>query len=388
MKSNLKNPGLSLTFSIKVSMLLIITACRIIGSDGDSVDGDYSINCVSDIVCTNAVSDDWVYLGLGEEAVQTIAINPCNSAHILAGTAQSFSSDIQGKIFRSIDCGESWEQVWEGGSVSQVVFDHQDPDIVYASPHGMIRSMDGGESWSIIDEGLAPHMSFTQRVLGVAVDPRDTRRVYASIGGFGAGWLFYTDDRGNSWEPIPGKGDFDRDIDDNRYLNGDLPGPILIDPTNPDVLYISPLDIRLLLKSEDRGMSWNLLLKEDNAEIYPIVFSPDYSSIYAIVRSHGGLAEGGLFEYNLQDGETQLHPLPYDTDFAPQSMIISEKTNDLIIVVGLGIYYRENNEWYNYTGESITGWLLTLETRGNLLYTGARRTDSALNDGGIYVRLL
>lgn len=374
------------TFRIKPYLIVIIVftllnGCGVFGSDDDRV------VCNSDFVCTNAISADWTYLGLGNEAVQTIAINPCNSAHILAGTAQSFSSGIQGKIFRSIDCGESWDQVWEGGSVSDLAFDPKNPNIVYASPHGMIRSMDGGKNWSIIDNGLEPHLSFTQRVLSIAIDPEDTRRVYATTGGFGAGWLFYSDNRGNTWHPIPGRGDFQRDEDDNRYLNNDLPGPILIDPAIPDVLYISPLDIQLLLKSKDRGMSWNLLLKDDNAEIYPIVFSPDYSSIYAIVRSHGGLAEGGLFEYNLQDGETQLHPLPYDTDYVPQSMLISEKTNDLVIVVGLGIYYRENNKWYNFTSESLTGWLLTLETRGNLLYTGARSTSSTLNDGGIYVRL-
>lgn len=368
-------------FIILLILPLTIAGCGIFSSENDS------INCNPDFVCTNAVTDEWTYLGLGEEAVQTIAINPCNSAHILAGTAQDFSAGIQGKIFRSTNCGESWEQVWEGESVSQVVFDPQNPNIVYASPHGMIRSMNGGKTWTIIDEGLEAHLSFTQRVLSVAIDPQNPRRIYASTGGFGTGWLFYSDNRGNTWNPVPLADESGNEIADNRYLFNDLPGPILIDQANPEVLYISPFSIRLLLKSEDRGMSWNLLILEDDVPtLHHVAFGPDYSSIYGIVRSYGGLAEGGLFEYSLQNGQTHLHPLPYDTNFAPKAMLKSEKTNDLFIVVGLGIYYRENNEWYNYTGESITGWILTLETTGNLLYTGARRTDSTLNDGGIYVR--
>ncbi len=363
--------------------ILILGGCRELDIDNNSCKN-------KDFECTNAVSSEWTYLGLGEESVQTIAINPCNSSHILAGTAQDFSSGKQGKIFMSTNCGKNWELVWVGGTVSDLAFDPQNPNIVYASPHGMIRSMDGGSTWSNIDDGLESHLSFTQRVASIAIDPHDTRRVYAIIGGFGAGWLFYSDNRGNTWKPIPGKGDFERDDDDNRYLGNDMPGPILIDPANPDVLYISPLDIRLLLKSEDRGMSWNLLLKEDAPALRHITFNQDYTSIFSLVRrfdSLSGLFEGGLFEYNLQNGQTLIHPIPYDTDLTPQSIRISEKTNDLIIVLGLGIYFRKNNEWYNYTDQSITGWFLTLETKGNLLYTGARRTDSALNDGGIYVRL-
>lgn len=369
-------------FGLAITIFLM-ASCGLLGSNDDSSD------CNPDFVCTNAVSGDWTFLGLGEEAVQTIAINPCNSAHIIAGTAQDFSAGIQGKIFRSIDCGKSWEQVWEGGSVSKVVFDPQNPNIVYASPHGILRSMDWGESWHTIDEGLESHLSSTQRILGVAIDPRDSRRVYASIGGFGDGWLFYTDDRGNSWKPVPGKGDFERDIDDNRYLNNDLPGPILIDPVNPDILYIAPYDIRLLLKSEDRGMSWHLLVKKDAPTLRHIVFNQDSSSIYGLVRrfdSLGGLFEGGLFEYDLSNGETQLHPVTHEIDNKPQALVIFEAIEDLIVAEEKGIYYRENEEWYDYTGEVISGYPNSLKSFENLIYAGISPNNDSRTNGGIYVR--
>lgn len=366
-----------------IILLIFINGCSLFSKNDTTT-------CQSDFVCTNAISDEWTHLGLGEEAVQTIAINPCNSAHILAGTAQSFSSGIQGKIFRSIDCGESWDQVWEGGSVSDLAFDPKNPNIVYASPHGMIRSMDGGKNWSIIDNGLEPHLSFTQRVASIAIDPKDTRRVYATTGGYGAGWLFYSDNRGNTWHPIPGRGDFQRDEDDNRYLNNDLPGPILIDPANPDVLYISPLDIRLLLKSKDRGMSWNLLLKEDAPALRHITFSHDHASIYSLVRrfdSLGGLFEGGLFEYNFQNGQTQLHPVSYDSDEKPQALDVFSAIGGLVVATDNGIYYSENGEWHVYTGEIISGYPNALKAHHNLIYSGIMPNNEFRSNGGIYVRL-
>jgi len=370
-----------------ILLLLIIgiftTGCGIFGSD------DENINCNPELVCSNAVSNDWTYLGLGEEAVQTIAINPCNSAHILGGTAQSFSSGIQGKIFKSTDCGENWKQVWEGGSVSDLVFDPQNPNIVYASPHGMIRSMDGGKTWSIINDGLEPHLSFTQRVLSIAIDPQNTRRIYATTGGFGRGWLFYSDNRGGTWNPIPGKGDFEREGDDNRYLNSDLPGPVLFDPFNPEVLYISPLSLRLLLKSEDRGMSWNLLLKEDAPTLHHTTFSHDYSSLYATVRrfdSLGELFEGGVFEYNLQNGHTQLHPVSHDIDDKPQALEVFKAINELVVATENGIYYRDNDEWHVYIGEIISGYPIALKPHNKLIYSGIMPNNESRSNGGIYVR--
>jgi len=365
---------------------LFLASCGLFDSDSE----EDSINCRSDVVCTNAVSNDWTYLGLREEAVHTIAINPCNSAHIMAGTTQDFSAGIQGKIFKSTDCGENWKLVWVGGSVSDLAFDPKNPDIVYASPHGMIRSMDGGETWSIIDEGLKPHLSFTQRVASIAIDPQDTRRVYATTGGFGAGWLFYSDNRGDTWKPIPGRDDFEWDEDDNRFLDNDLPGPVLIDPTNPDMLYISPFDIRLLLKSQDRGMSWNLLLKEDAPTLHHITFSHDYNSIYAIVRrfdSLGGLFEGGLFEYNLQNGQVQIHAVSHDIDKKPQALEVFKAIDDLVVATENGIYYRENGEWHAYTGEFISGYPLALKSHEKLIYSGIMPNNNSRSNGGIYVRL-
>ncbi len=118
--------GFILILSIIISSSF--TGCNLL----DSTD---EVGCDPSFTCSIADSDKWTYLGLGSETILSIAVNPCNAGHILAGGRG---------IYRSTDCGESWEQVWESGMVTQIVYDPKNPDIVYANSRGMIRSMDGG----------------------------------------------------------------------------------------------------------------------------------------------------------------------------------------------------------------------------------------------------
>lgn len=148
------------------------------------------------IPCTNISSEEWVSLGLEDETVNAIAVHPDHTGIIYVGTAQSFSAGRQGKNFKSTDCGETWTQIWEGGSISEIVFDPENPSILYANPHGVIKSKDGGNTWVRKDEGLI--LDFETRVFTLAIDPINTNRVYAGTGGFGKGWLYYSRNGGDS----------------------------------------------------------------------------------------------------------------------------------------------------------------------------------------------
>jgi hypothetical protein len=340
------------------------------------------------VTCANAVIEEWTYLGLGDEIVQTIAINPGNSAHIMVGTSQDFSAGTQGKIFRSTDCGNTWQQVWEGGSVSRVVFDPKDPEIVYASPHGMIRSEDGGKTWAIIDEGLAPYLNFTQRVTSVAVDPQDPRRIYSSTAGFGAGWLFYSDNRGNNWHPVPGRGDLERNIDDNRALNNGIGSPILINPSNTDELFVSTSINFDFLQSMDRGNSWYRKAFHDSGNpVHPIVFDPSNTTIYGMVRHFEGYFEGGLFQYNLFDDTWDIRPVPDNLEYNTVALGFLASTGSLAVGYGGGVYIREaENSWVSITDNLSDGYVRSMHVYGDLIYVGLSPNNTTYDNGGLYVR--
>jgi len=89
-----------------------------------------------------AGDDSWTHLGLSDQRIKSLAVSGTN---IYAGTGA-------GKIFRSVDGGNSWTQVnkgMESGSIRDVVFVGK---TIYAeTSNGVFRSTDDGDSWTPIN---------------------------------------------------------------------------------------------------------------------------------------------------------------------------------------------------------------------------------------------
>lgn len=99
-------------------------------------------------------------------------------------------------------------------------------------------------------------MENTGRMCALAVDPRDRNRLYAAAA---SGGLWKSEDRGASWRPI---------ADFESSLNF---GALAIDPIDPDTVYagtgephysIDSFHGAGMLRSRDRGKSWDLLGSE------------------------------------------------------------------------------------------------------------------------------
>jgi len=248
----------------------LLTSCGIFGSD-DS----FSVEIDPNFECTNSQSGTWSYLGIPGEIILSIAINPLNAGHILVGTSANFSDGTQGKIYMSTDCGENWEQVWEGGTIHEIHFDPKSPNVVYANPNGMIRSTDWGKSWSDRSNGLTEYLSFTSSVNTFAIDPEQPRRLYAGTAGQGAGLIFYTDNAGVRWELIPAH---QQDGPGDEILK-DAVAFIETDPVNAGHVYVGNGPI---MRSTNRGVTWELLRETDTNIIYTMAFSSDHSKIFAM----------------------------------------------------------------------------------------------------------
>lgn len=322
-------------------------------------------------------SDQWISLGLADEAVTAIAVHPRHYGVIYAGTSQDFSSRRSGKIFKSTDCGKNWTQLWEGGSVSKILLDPKNPNIIYANPLGVIKSTDGGSTWSEIDEGLI--LNFTTRVHSLAIDPNNSDRVYAGTAGFGAGWLYISENGGNTWKPVPGYGDFERNEDDNHILHS---GVISIVVDQNASVFASASIQTMLLKSHNHGKNWNLIIQNNEGNPVDALTLSTPDTLTGMINEAEGYFEGGLFEYSIKENSWSVVPVP-DMLSMYNSNAFAIGSDYKYLSTTKGVFslpgWKEFNEALPHTGTT------TITNNGNVLYLGMGTQNEI--DGGIYIRL-
>jgi len=176
-----------------------------------------------------------------------------------------------GGLFKTTNGGVTWQAVFERPdtiSIGDVAIDPKRPDIVWVGTGeanvrnsvsiggGMYYSADGGQRWE--HRGLEQTMTISR----VALDPRDSQRVFVAAVGHPFGpnperGVFFSPDAGRTWQKLlyidPQTGASDLDID----------------PSNPDVVFAGMWQFDRkpwrydsggtsggLYKSSDGGKTW------------------------------------------------------------------------------------------------------------------------------------
>lgn len=301
-----------------------------------------------DAGCTSAPSSiagkttpAWEYLGLDEptvSSIQALAVHPIDAEILFAGSISNFSEGIQGKLFHSTDGGASWDTLLVGGSFQDVQFDPQDPETVYALPHGIVKSTDGGATWSDVSEGI--RLDWETRVASLAIDPLDSEVLYAGTAGFFGGALYKSTDGGSSWQVIVSS-------EERMGLSGVI--SLAIDPSDPKVLYAGTAQIGAVYKSTDAGMTWTQTgLGETGRLIDFVSVSPPEGTVYSAVRFDGVFRshDGGMSwqEEIVDDGLEAFRQLL----FSP-----SDPSN-LYLASNAGIYWKgQQGDWSKLTEQGL-----------------------------------
>ena len=173
---------------------------------------------------------EWSHVGPGGGGAQ---FNPTISPH---DPKTVFVTCDMGGAFVTYDGGESWRMFNLSHSVEFFVFDPVDPDVVYAKSYALFKSSDKGLTWHLI----YPHPSDVEYVLSkgdhaseriilkdytsrsvtaLAIDPTQSKNMYAAIRTDESLALYTSVDGGISWDK---EKDFNHDIWD-----------IFIDPSSP-----------------------------------------------------------------------------------------------------------------------------------------------------------
>ena len=223
-----------------------------------------------------------------------------------------------GGIWKTLDGGRTWENISDGffgGSIGAISVAKSDPNVIYvgggektvrgnvSSGYGVWKSEDAGKTWA--EAGLKN----SRHVPRIAVDPTNYNIVYAGV-------------LGDIYKPTQDRGVY-KSIDGGKnwkkvLFSNDQSGVVdlLIDPTNPRILYASTWRVQrtpyslssggdgsALWKSTDSGETWKEISKnkgfaEDTLGIIGVAVSPiNNQRVWAIVENK---EKGGL--YRSDDG--------------------------------------------------------------------------------------
>jgi photosystem II stability/assembly factor-like uncharacterized protein len=201
--------------------------------------------------------------------IADIAVHPTDQSTWYIGVGS-------GGVWKTENAGTTWQPIFDDQgsySIGCVTIDPNDPNVIWVGTgenvggrhvgygDGVYRSLDGGESWENLGLGRSEHIG------KILVDPRDSRVVYVASQGplwspGGDRGLFKTVDGGRTWTKILGGGEY-TGVND-----------VVMDPRNPDVLYASThqrfRNVAALIdggpesaihKSTDGGKTWRRLGK-------------------------------------------------------------------------------------------------------------------------------
>jgi photosystem II stability/assembly factor-like uncharacterized protein len=145
------------------------------------------------------------------DSVSAIAVSPVRSMTVFATTVREAYLGPGGNVYQSLDSGTTWtlRSSIDGPIVRQLVADPMEPQTLYAAasycrcfqapcfPYqscgtNVLKSRDSGATWTYNEVGL-PGQLFAS----VAVDPSDSRRIYAG----GETGVSVSIDRGDHWTP-------------------------------------------------------------------------------------------------------------------------------------------------------------------------------------------
>lgn len=195
---------------------------------------------------TTDAGKTWSKVGLDStERIAMIAIHPKTPSTVfVAAPGPLFHDSPHRGLYRTTDFGSTWTKVLSGDErtgCTDVVIDPKNPKIMLASmwsfrrtPYsfssggkdgGIYRSIDGGMTWTKMSKGL-PAGDVGR--IALAMSPKDSRLVYASVEAKESG-LYVSTDGGVSWS--------------RRYVGSAVDvrpfyfSRIVCDPNNKDVIY-------------------------------------------------------------------------------------------------------------------------------------------------------
>lgn len=247
------------------------------------------------------------------------SIGPFRGGRVVAVAAPASQRNVfyfggtGGGVWKTTDGGQSWIPVsdafFKTGTVGALAVSDSDPNVLYAGMgegcirgnvshgDGVYRSADAGKTWKHAGLGDSRHIP------RVRIHPRNPDVVYAAVLGHIFGphderGVFRSRDGGKTWQKVLFRNNTTGAID------------LVMDPSNPDILYASLWDVKRtpysmesggpgsgIFKTTDGGDTWSEITRNDGlpkglvGRVGMAVSPVNTDRIWAMVEAE----DGGLF---------------------------------------------------------------------------------------------
>jgi photosystem II stability/assembly factor-like uncharacterized protein len=235
-----------LPFWIGVAVLLAVGGTSLLGCTSGPTPPSTTEECTATTSCSGPVGQ-WQFLGLSSEhlsEVTAIAVDRCDPQTIYAGTSANFSGGTPTVLFKSSNCGQSWDTLFvggiQGGGITDLELDPKQKGVVYALPGPALKSTDGGTTWS----DMTKDVRLNTRAHDLEVHPHDPRILYLNTGTFGSGRLLKSLNGGASWVSL------------ETDTFAPTEGEIVISPSRPQVVYFLKGTTSDVYRTDDGGETW------------------------------------------------------------------------------------------------------------------------------------
>ncbi len=211
------------------------------------------------------------------DAINRIIIDPTDENVVVLCANNSYTStgpnggDRASGIFRSINGGETWVQVFDptvafgngtDNRVQHVLAKPGDFNIMYATVNevGVVKSTDGGVNWIVsadnfaipedIGFGEGTYSGVSTRI-EMAISPSNPKKLYASVERpRGSAALYMSPDEGENWTFVPAEGDeinwhsaFGTSGAEGAYTSGWFNNTIVVHPYDEDIVYVGGVNL-------------------------------------------------------------------------------------------------------------------------------------------------